>query len=118
MEVTFGVTYLVREYTTVKVHRGRIDSLGLDENCSPVIFEYKRTSNENVINQGLFYPDWLMDHKGEFQILAAPRRAAARIGIPPHTKSKNSVRGPPSKTPCPSNAPSFRALQRPYDFAL
>lgn len=55
MEVTFGVRYLASEYTTGKVHRGRIDSLGLDENGSPVIFEYKRTSHENVINQGLFF---------------------------------------------------------------
>ncbi|MET4135379.1 DUF5655 domain-containing protein [Pseudarthrobacter sp. PvP090] len=77
MEVTFGVRYLATEYTTGKVHRGRIDSLGLDENGSPVIFEYKRTSNENVINQGLFYLDWLMDHKGEFQILVASRLGSA-----------------------------------------
>lgn len=77
MEVTFGVRYLASEYTTGKVHRGRIDSLGLDENGSPVIFEYKRTSNENVINQGLFYLDWLMDHRGEFQILAASRLGSA-----------------------------------------
>jgi predicted transport protein len=77
METTFGVRFLATEYTTGKVHRGRIDSLGLDENGSPVIFEYKRTSNENVINQGLFYLDWLMDHKGEFQILVASRLGAA-----------------------------------------
>lgn len=77
MEVTFGVRYLASEYTTGKVHRGRIDSLGLDENGSPVIFEYKRTSTENVINQGLFYLDWLMDHKAEFQILVASRLGAA-----------------------------------------
>ncbi|WP_415853881.1 DUF5655 domain-containing protein [Sinomonas sp. G460-2] len=73
METTFGVRFLASEYTTGKVHRGRIDSLGLDENGSPVIFEYKRTTNENVINQGLFYLDWLMDHKGEFQILVSGR---------------------------------------------
>jgi predicted transport protein len=35
-----------------------------------VIIEYKRAVNENVINQGLFYLDWLMDHKGDFEILA------------------------------------------------
>lgn len=82
MEVTFGVRYLATEYSTGKVHRGRIDSLGLDENGSPVIFEYKRTSNENVINQGLFYLDWLMDHKGEFQILVTSRLGpAAADGI-------------------------------------
>lgn len=77
MEITFGVRFLATEYTTGKVHRGRIDSLGLDENGSPVIFEYKRTSNENVINQGLFYLDWLMDHKGEFQILVASKLGLA-----------------------------------------
>lgn len=71
METTFGVRFLASEYSTGKVHRGRIDSLGLDENGYPVIFEYKRSSNENVINQGLFYLDWLMDHKAEFQILVA-----------------------------------------------
>jgi len=35
-----------------------------------VIIEYKRSINENVINQGLFYLDWLLDHKGEFTLLA------------------------------------------------
>ncbi|GAB3523484.1 DUF5655 domain-containing protein [Arthrobacter monumenti] len=76
MDTTFGVRFLASEYTTGKIHRGRIDSLGLDENGSPVIFEYKRTTNENVINQGLFYLDWLMDHKGEFQILVASKIGA------------------------------------------
>jgi predicted transport protein len=57
------------EYTTGKQHGGRIDTLGIDENGCPVIIEYKRTLNENVINQGLFYLDWLMDHKAEFELL-------------------------------------------------
>lgn len=34
-----------------------------------MIIEYKRSLNENVINQGLFYLDWLMDHKAEFTLL-------------------------------------------------
>jgi hypothetical protein len=69
LEAIFGVKFLASEYSTGRVHRGRIDSLGLDENGSPVILEYKRTTNENVINQGLFYLDWLMDHQAEFRIL-------------------------------------------------
>lgn len=69
LEAIFGVRFLASEYLTGKVHRGRIDSLGLDENGSPVILEYKRTVNENVINQGLFYLDWLMDHQAEFRLL-------------------------------------------------
>lgn len=67
METFLGVRFLDTEYSTGKTHRGRIDTLGLDENSCPVIIEYKRHSNENVINQGLFYLDWLLDHKAEFR---------------------------------------------------
>jgi predicted transport protein len=69
MEVLLGVRFLATEYSTGKTHKGRIDSLGLDENGCPVIVEYKRHSNENVINQGLFYLDWLLDHQAEFRWL-------------------------------------------------
>ena len=69
MEVLFGVRFVASEYSTGKKHGGRIDSLGIDENGSPVIFEYKRSINENVINQGLFYLDWLLDHRAEFELL-------------------------------------------------
>jgi predicted transport protein len=34
-----------------------------------VIIEYKKTKNQNVINQGLYYFDWLVDHKAEFENL-------------------------------------------------
>ena len=50
-----GVHFVASEYSTGKTHDGRIDSLGIDENGYPVIIEYKRATNENVINQGLFY---------------------------------------------------------------
>lgn len=69
LEAFFGVRFLATEYNTGKTHGGRIDTLGADENGCPVIIEYKRALNENVINQGLFYLDWLMDHKGEFTLL-------------------------------------------------
>ncbi len=62
----FGVTFIKSEHS---FPNGRIDSLGLDENYCPVIFEYKRSKNENVINQGLFYLDWLLDHKADFKLL-------------------------------------------------
>lgn len=64
-----GVQFLSSEYSTGKTHGGRIDTLGIDENNRPVIIEYKRSVNENVINQGLYYLDWLMDHKAEFVLL-------------------------------------------------
>lgn len=68
LETMLGIKLLASEYSTGKTHRGRIDTLGIDENNSPVIIEYKRAINENVINQGLFYLDWLLDHKAEFKL--------------------------------------------------
>jgi predicted transport protein len=67
LEALLGVRFLAGEFTTT--NGGRIDTLGLDENGCPVILEYKRALNENVINQGLFYLDWLMDHRKDFQWL-------------------------------------------------
>ena len=69
LEAFLGVRFLATEYSTGKDHCGRMDTLGIDENGCPVIIEYKRSSNENVINQGLFYLDWLMDHKKDFEWL-------------------------------------------------
>src|SRR3954466_11805508 len=69
LDVFLGIRFLATEYSTGKTHAGRIDTLGIDENGCPCIIEYKRASNENVINQGLFYLDWLLDHKGEFELL-------------------------------------------------
>lgn len=66
MYIFFGVTFLKSEY---RITNGRMDSIGIDENNCPVIFEYKRSLNENVINQGLFYLDWLLDHKADFKLL-------------------------------------------------
>ena len=69
LESLLGVTFLASEYSTNASHGGRLDTLGIDENGCPVIIEYKRSSNENVMNQGLFYLDWLLDHKAEFELL-------------------------------------------------
>lgn len=69
LEIFLGVRFLATEYATGRTHGGRIDTLGIDENGCPVIIEYKRSTNENVINQGLFYLDWLLDHKAEFKLL-------------------------------------------------
>jgi predicted transport protein len=77
METLFGVRFLATEYVTGAKHKGRIDSLGVDETGSPVIFEYKRSINESVINQGLFYLDWLVDHKAEFQLLVMKKLGAS-----------------------------------------
>ncbi|MEQ8356098.1 MAG: endonuclease NucS [Kiloniellaceae bacterium] len=71
LETLLGVRFLASEYATT--HGGRMDTLGVDENGYPVIIEYKRDRSENVINQGLFYLDWLMDHRGDFEIQVRDR---------------------------------------------
>lgn len=71
LEALLGVRFLASEYVTNE--GGRMDTLGLDENNAPVVVEYKRSSNENVINQGLFYLDWLMGHRKDFEWLVMER---------------------------------------------
>jgi predicted transport protein len=70
LEELLGVRFIASEFTTGDRQRGRIDSLGIDQDGTPVIVEYKKTGRENVINQGLFYLDWLVDHKGDFALAA------------------------------------------------
>jgi predicted transport protein len=78
----FGVHFIASEFSTGGRQPGRIDTLGLDQDGSPTIIEYKRSQKENVINQGLFYLDWLVDHKGDFVVAAQQKlgeTAAAQI---------------------------------------
>lgn len=67
LEELFGIRFLASEYPTN--HGGRIDTLGLDENQAPVIIEYKWGENSAIINQGLFYLDWLVEHIADIQLL-------------------------------------------------
>jgi len=75
LETFLGVRFVQSEVSTGYLHAGRIDTLGLDENNFPVIIEYKRSSNENVITQGLYYLDWLVNSRQDFQ-----RRVLQRLG--------------------------------------
>lgn len=63
MEV-LELRFLASEYVTT--FGGRIDTLAVDANGAPVIIEYKRNKNENVINQALSYLKWLKAQKAEF----------------------------------------------------
>lgn len=67
-----NITFLESERTTS--FGGRIDTLGIDNNNSPVIIEYKRNQDECVINQALSYLYWLLDHKESFEDLVRKRR--------------------------------------------
>ena len=78
MTTFFGVTFLATEYSTTD--GGRMDSIGIDENHCPVIFEYKRSIKDNVINQGLFYLNWLLDHKDSFKVLVIEKLGLEAAG--------------------------------------
>lgn len=47
LETLLSIRFVESEYSTGPVHRGRIDTLGIDEDHAPVIIEYKRATNEN-----------------------------------------------------------------------
>ncbi|WP_338501557.1 DUF5655 domain-containing protein [Sphingomonas kaistensis] len=70
LESLLGVRFLASEFPT---EGGRMDTLGIDENNTPVVIEYKRSTNENVINQGLFYLHWLVSHRKDFEWLVMER---------------------------------------------
>ncbi len=40
MEAMLGIRFLASEYPTGPWHRGRIDSIGLDENGTPALIEF------------------------------------------------------------------------------
>lgn len=67
-ETLLNVRFLKTEHSfkAEDGHNARIDTLGLDENNCPVIIEYKRDSKDTVIDQGLFYMDWLVKHEKDF----------------------------------------------------
>ncbi len=77
LPTVLNVDLLHSEYTTS--FGGRIDTLGIDRNGSPVIIEYKRREDDNVINQGLSYLKWLLDHKADFEILCRNKHIQTQV---------------------------------------
>ncbi len=64
LQVVLELQFLASEYTTT--FGGRIDTLAVDSGGAPVIIEYKRNKNDNVINQSLSYLKWLKSQKPGF----------------------------------------------------
>lgn len=77
LEEILNIVFLAHEYSTS--FGGRIDTLGIDKNGSPCIIEYKKNQNDNVINQGLSYLRWLLDHKADFEILCQSKKIDIEI---------------------------------------
>ena len=59
------MTFVCTEFSTT--HGGRIDTLAIDNDNRPVIIEYKADKSSTVLLQGLYYMDWLVDNKAEFE---------------------------------------------------
>ncbi len=77
LEEILNIIFLAHEYSTS--FGGRIDTLGIDKNGSPCIIEYKKNQNDNVINQGLSYLRWLLDHRADFEILCQNKKINIEI---------------------------------------
>ncbi|MBL8146348.1 MAG: hypothetical protein JNL34_08180 [Anaerolineae bacterium] len=70
LERVLGVRFVATQYELRgDLQQGRIDTLGLDADGSPTIIEYKREKEPDVINQGLYYLNWLKEHRGDFELL-------------------------------------------------
>lgn len=73
----FDMGFISSEYQTT--HGGRIDTLAIDSDGAPVIIEYKKNRNDNVINQALSYLKWLKAQKKEFfEMLVTKKLGPAR----------------------------------------
>jgi predicted transport protein len=70
LERVFSCRVVASEFSTGREHAGRIDTLGLSEENNPVIIEYKKVESSDLVNQSLFYLQWIYDHKGDFEIAA------------------------------------------------
>jgi predicted transport protein len=77
LDEILNISFLAHEYSTS--FGGRIDTLGIDRNGSPCIIEYKKKQNDNVINQGLSYLRWLLDHKADFEVLCSKKKIMVDI---------------------------------------
>ena len=72
LETTFDMTFISTEHPTSL--GGRIDTLAIDRDRRPVIIEYKEDTSSTVLLQGLFYMDWLVENKAEFEKLVRLRQ--------------------------------------------
>ncbi|MEV7121253.1 hypothetical protein [Kitasatospora griseola] len=79
MEQMLGIRFLASEYWTGP-HRGRVDSLGLDENGVPVVVEFKKGTDSGVVSQALSYLAWLKSSRHEFEALVREKLGAEVAG--------------------------------------
>ena len=66
LEDITGVRFIESQYP---IPNGRIDSLGIDEQGTPVVIEYKWGYDAGAIIQGLFYLRWVKENRRTFEML-------------------------------------------------
>jgi len=74
-----GVHRLARKVTVGSVEldsdeKGQIDTLGIDKEGRPVVIEYKRDKDKNVVQQAIDYRDWLLKNKAMFELMVTRSR--------------------------------------------
>lgn len=75
LETLLGIRFVASEYR-IGAQLGYIDTLGLDENNTPVIIEYKLDTTGNVLDQGLTYYRWLKENRSHFELLVKQKLGA------------------------------------------
>lgn len=70
LETIFSCRFVATEFPTGSAHSGRIDTLAISEDGNPVILEYKKVESSQLLNQSLYYLNWILDHRGDFQVAA------------------------------------------------
>ncbi|WP_241691481.1 hypothetical protein [Streptomyces sp. GZWMJZ-114] len=88
LEQRLGIRFLASEYATGPWHRGRIDTLGLDENGSPVVIEFKKGSDSGVLSQAVSYMAGLESAQHESRRSSGKCWAQRRL-----SRSTGDVRG-------------------------
>lgn len=66
LDKIFGLEFIKREFGGQGLS---IDTIAYDpETKSPVLIEYKKDTYQSVIDQGMAYLNWLLSHKGDYQV--------------------------------------------------
>lgn len=80
LQELLGIKFITSEFWTGGAEGGYIDTLGLDDNNAPVVIEYKWGQKDNAINQGLYYIDCILEHKGDLE-LAVNKKLGKQVPI-------------------------------------
>ena len=77
LDKIFGLEFIRREFGGQGLS---IDTIAYDpETKSPVLIEYKKDTYQSVVDQGMAYLHWLLNHKGDYQVALNEKLGAREI---------------------------------------